>query len=183
MAYSHFRATVRGQHGSDTVQRHVREPPPPPSQLQLGASPHLVRQVTWPPLVPRLRACLGWIRIPSAGRYVVHTDRYTHHTVESCRMGPLRRHVVPRWRHTLQAERCILQGAPAPPGGGGGGGGGGGAAPPRAPRPPPPPAHHQAKQRREKMSRPNQTKYTQDTSIRLRRVARRRDVIGRKLRV
>jgi len=29
MAYSHFRATVRGQHDSDTVQRHVREPPFP----------------------------------------------------------------------------------------------------------------------------------------------------------
>jgi len=34
-------------------------PPPPPSQLQLGASPHLLRQVKWPPLVPRLRECLG----------------------------------------------------------------------------------------------------------------------------
>jgi len=41
------------------------EPPSPSSQLQLGASPHLLRQVTWPPLVPRLRACLGWIRILS----------------------------------------------------------------------------------------------------------------------
>ena len=30
------------------------EPPSPSSQLQLGASPHLVRQVTWPSLVPRL---------------------------------------------------------------------------------------------------------------------------------
>jgi len=37
MAYSHFRATVRGQHGSDTVQRHVREPPPPPPIGVAGA--------------------------------------------------------------------------------------------------------------------------------------------------
>jgi len=44
---------------------------PPPSQLQLGASPHLLRQVTWPPLAPRLRACLGWIHIQSAVWYVM----------------------------------------------------------------------------------------------------------------
>jgi len=66
MAYDHVRGTVRGLHGFDTVQRHVWEPPPPPSQLQLGASPHLLRQVTWPPVVPRLRACLGMIRIQAA---------------------------------------------------------------------------------------------------------------------
>jgi len=36
MAYLHFRATVRGQHGSDTVQRHVREPPLPPLTAPIG---------------------------------------------------------------------------------------------------------------------------------------------------
>jgi len=45
--------------------------PPYLSHLQLGASPHLLKQVTWPPLVPRLRACLGWIRIQAAVLYVM----------------------------------------------------------------------------------------------------------------
>jgi len=49
--------------------------PAAPSQLQLGASPHLLRHVTWPPLVSRLRACLGWICIQAADSYEMPAEQ------------------------------------------------------------------------------------------------------------
>jgi len=76
-------------------------PPPPLSQLSLGASPRLLRQVTWPALAPRLPACLGMISIQAAICYVMPAGEQSYRSTPA---------------EYVAENRSVFYGSLAPPG-------------------------------------------------------------------